>query len=76
MQLSPQNYTDFVSVVRSMRGFEVLFYYDDTSTNNRAMFYSIHADGWIVMLSLTGISSLPTSFSSDFPDAVQVSSGL
>ena len=75
MQYGVQSYRDFLTVVRALRETRVVFYWDNIAIGNRMFIHSVHADGRDVFLDLTGITTPPTTFHTDFPGAVQILDG-
>lgn len=69
MKIDTNNYADFLTTVKSISALDVVFFYDNTPSAFRL--YAI-AGGRRIVCQAIGLTSEPGSFSTDFPDAIEL----
>jgi hypothetical protein len=74
MQISVNNYADFVTVVKSVGRIDAVFFWDGTGASSNFRIYAAFGAGGCCASIVQ--ESEPGTFSSDFPDAVEVSSPI
>lgn len=73
MQFQTGDYADFVAAVRAISAIDAVFYYDNSPTTFTAY---VIAGGRKISCLVSGLTSKPGSFDTDFPDAIELNSGF
>lgn len=74
MQISVNNYGDFVTVVKKVGRIDAVFFWDGTGASSNFRIYAAFGAGGCCAEIVQG--SEPGTFAADFPDAIAVSSPI
>jgi hypothetical protein len=76
MMLRPNNYADFVTVVKELSNKRDVFYF--SAVSGASLFFVVHAipEGRDFVITTGNLGTEPSSFSTDFPTAVRLTTLL